>query len=94
MNSDSKPQKNFDVWSKQKVVINIKVTSSNNNKPRFNLGIKCKAQNHMQKINREDKQIHDEMFTQFGPTMTYSKVEIDHFNPLSCHDFIQIISRL
>jgi len=42
------------MWSKMKVVTNIKVTSSNNNnnKPRSNLGIKCKGQNNKQKINR------------------------------------------
>ena len=43
------------MWSKRKVVTNIKVTSSNNNnnKPRSNLGIKWKAQNNKQ--NKREK---------------------------------------
>jgi len=54
-------------------VSNIKVTSSNNNnnKPRSNLGTKCKTQNHKQNIKREEKQTHQEVFTQFGQTITY-----------------------
>jgi len=53
------------VWSKREVVTNIKVASRNNNnkKARSKLGTKCKAQNHKQKIKREDKQTHQEMFT-------------------------------
>jgi len=42
-----------------------------------------KTQNHKQKIKREKKQTHQEMFTQFSPTMTYSGGEIDLSNPLS-----------
>jgi len=63
---------NFDVWSKRKVVINIKVTSSNdnNNKPRSNLGTKCKTQNHNQNIKREEKQ---------GRTYTSLNICILHF---------------
>jgi len=33
--------------------------------------MKWKAQNHKQRIKREEKQTHQEMFTHFGPTMTY-----------------------
>jgi len=40
---------------------------NNNNKPRSNLWIKWKTQNHKQKIKREEKQKHQEMFNQFGP---------------------------
>jgi len=43
---------NLDVWSKRKIVTVIKVTSS-----------KCKAQEHNQKIKREEKQTHQEIFT-------------------------------
>jgi hypothetical protein len=74
---------NLDVWSEREVVINIKVASSsnnNNNKPISNLRTKCKAQNHKQKINIEEKQTHQEMFTQFDPTMTYFRGECSlHF---------------
>jgi len=57
----------------REAVTNIKVTSSNNNnnKHRSNLGTKYKAQNHTKNIKREEKQIHQEMFTYFDPTMTY-----------------------
>jgi len=66
------------------VITNIKVTSSNNNnnKPIYNVGTKCKTQNYKQKIKIEEKETHHEMFTQFGPTITYSWGEID-LSPMS-----------
>jgi hypothetical protein len=66
VNSDSNfTPINSDVWSEREVVTNMKVDSSNNNnnKPRSNLGTKCKEQNCKQKIKREEKQTHQEMFT-------------------------------
>ena len=56
---------NLDVWSKRELVTNIKLTSSNNNnnKPIYNIGIKCKAQNHKQNIKKEEKQTYQKMFT-------------------------------
>jgi len=64
-NSNSKSHTNkFRCVEQRKVVTNIKVTSSNNSnkKPRSNLGIMWKIQNHKQKIKREEKQTHQEMF--------------------------------
>jgi len=34
-------------------------------------------------MNRKEKQTHQVMFIQCGPTMTYSREEIDLSNPLS-----------
>ena len=65
---------NLTVWRKKEGVINITLTSSNNNNiPRSNLGTKCKVQNHKHKIKREEKQPHQKIFTQFSSTMTYSR---------------------
>jgi len=65
------------MWSKRRLVINIKVTSSNNknNILKSNLETKCKIQNHKKMIKRDEKQTHHEMFTQFGRTITYSRGE-------------------
>jgi len=53
------------MWSKRKLVTNIKVTSSNNknNILRSNLETKCKTQNHKKMIKRDEKQTHHETFT-------------------------------
>jgi len=81
MHNNNKPR----CVEKRKVVINLKTTSDNNNnkkKPRSNLEIKCKAQNHKQKINREKKQTRQEVFTQFGPngpTMEERRVSLIYY---------------
>ena len=52
---------------------------------------KPQSNQRINKIKRvEKRKQHQEMFTQFGPTMTYSRGKIDLSNPLSMSSYKEI----